>query len=70
MYKSEMIIEKLGGKPYIAEKIGVSRGAAYLWFYGKPKGCEGKIPPRSAIKILKIAKEKGVECTLEDLVGG
>lgn len=67
--KNEEIIDKLGGKKVIAERLGLSIGAVYLWFYPKPKGCGGSIPPRQAIKIQELAEKKGIDCTLKEIMG-
>lgn len=69
MKKNESIIEKLGGKTEVAEMLGISKGAVYLWFYPKPSGSEGKIPAKHAIALHKIALSKGIDCTLEDILG-
>lgn len=69
MTRNEQIIEKLGGKQAVAEKLGLSKGAVYLWFYPKPKGCGGVVPPRQAIKIQELAKEQGIECTIQEIMG-
>lgn len=69
MKKNEQIIERLGGKEAVADALGISKGAVYLWFYPKPQGCAGKIPAARAIKIYELAKEKGIECTLYDVIG-
>ena len=69
MYKNEMILEKLGGKTIVAQKLGISKGAVYLWFYKKPSGMDGKIPPKQAIKIFNLAKKRGIECTIDDILG-
>ena len=69
MKKNEQIIELLGGKEAIAETLGISRGAVYLWFYDKPKGSGGKIPATRAIQIYELAIKKGIDCTIQDIVG-
>lgn len=66
---NEEIIEKLGGKVTVAEKLGITKGAVYLWFYDKPIGSGGVIPAKKAIKIYEMAKEKGIDCTLQDIMG-
>lgn len=66
---NEEIIDKLGGKAVVAEKLGVSKGAVYLWFYPKPSGGNGIIPAKQAIKIYEMAKEKGIDCTIQDILG-
>lgn len=70
MYKNEEIIEQLGGKKFISEYLGISLSAVYLWFYKKPKGNDAVIPPKQAIKIYLLAKEKGYNYTIEDILGG
>lgn len=69
MKKNEQIIEKLGGKIYVAEALGLSKRAVYLWFYPKPKGCDGKIPAARAIQIYELAQKKGLDCTLKEIIG-
>ena len=69
MKKNETIIEQLGGKEAIAEELGISKGAVYLWFYPKPKGSDGKIPAGRAIQIYELAKAKGIDCTIQDIIG-
>lgn len=67
---NEEIIEALGGKADVAEKLGISRGAVYLWFYPKPQGCDGHVPPKQAIKIYEMAQANGIKCTINDILGG
>lgn len=69
MRKNEQIVEKLGGKIYVAEYLGISKGAVYLWFYDKPKGNAGQIPAKQAIKLYELAQKKHIDCTLQDLLG-
>lgn len=69
MTRNEIIIEKLGGKQSVAETLGLSKGAVYLWFYPKPKGSNGIIPAKQAIRIWELAKEKGIDCTIQDIMG-
>lgn len=69
MTRNEEIIEKLGGKAAVAEKLGLSRGAVYLWFYPKPSGSNGIIPAKQAIRIFELAKEKGIDCSIQDILG-
>ena len=69
MTRNEEIIEKLGGKSAVAEKLGLSRGAVYLWFYPKPSGSNGVIPAKQAIKIYELAQEKGIDFTIQDILG-
>ena len=68
-YKSEELIEKIGGKLYVAEKLGISKAAVYLWFYPKPSGSEGHVPAKQAIKLHELAKQKGIDCELNDFIG-
>lgn len=69
MRKNEEIIDKLGGKEYLAELLNITKGAVYSWFYPKPKGSAGKIPAARAIQIYELAKERGIDCTLKDVIG-
>ena len=66
---NEQIIDKLGGKSFIAEKLHISRGAVYLWFYPKPSGGAGVIPAKQAIKIYEMAQKKGIACTIQEVMG-
>lgn len=66
---NEQIIDILGGKEIIADYLGISKSAVYLWFHPKPKGSGGKIPPARAIKIFELAQQKKVECTINDILG-
>lgn len=67
--KNKEIIEALGGADYIAEYLGVSKSAVYLWFHPKPKGSGGKIPPARAIKIFELAQKRNIKCTINDILG-
>jgi hypothetical protein len=67
--KNKEIIEALGGVDYIAEYLGVSKSAVYLWFHPKPKGSGGKIPPARAIKIFELAQKRKIKCTINDILG-
>ena len=69
MYKNEEIIDELGGKRSVANYLGIGVSAVYLWFFKKPKGNEGRIPPKQAIKIHKLAQEKGLNYTIEEILG-
>ena len=68
-YKSEELIEKIGGKLFVADALGISKSAVYLWFYDKPSGSEGKIPAKQAIRLHEIALSKGIKCELKDFLG-
>lgn len=66
---NEEIIDKLGGKVVVAEKLGISKAAVYLWFYPKPQGSGKIIPPKQAIRIFELAQEAGIDCTIRDVLG-
>ncbi len=67
--KNKDIIDMLGGIDYVAERLGISKNAVYLWFYEGQKGKNGIIPANRAITIYRWAQEKGIDCTLEDVLG-
>lgn len=53
-----------GGITQISRELGISKQAVWQWKNG------GKIPDRHTQKILNIARSRGLDITLADLVRG
>ncbi len=68
---AEYVIHVFGSGQAVANVVGKTRQAVYLW--KRPRklgGCDGKVPTRSIEKILKAAKLRGLDLTAEDLIRG
>lgn len=62
------IVERLGGKTAVAERLQLDKSTLSRWCQSRPEGTGGVIPQRYWHALLKMAQEVGVEITLEELV--
>lgn len=53
-----------GGTTQVAFTLGISKSAVSQW------KTNGKVPDRHAVKILDVAKSRGLDITLGDIVKG
>ena len=68
---SQCVIQVFGGVRATARAIGRNPGAISRWNKPKSKGGTGGMVPSAAQRIiLKIAKRKRLEITIEELVYG
>lgn len=64
---AEKIIEKFGGAGELARALGVAPSTVYRWVYPRNRrGTGGIIPPENHLKILDLARERGIEISPED----
>jgi len=69
MEPAASIIKKLGGPEAAARLIGVHRTRVFSWMRGREHGgTDGAIPQRHFNTILEIARSKGIEISVSDLV--
>jgi len=70
MEPATSIIKSLGGPEQAARDIGVHRTRVFSWMRPRENGgTDGAIPQRHFATILRLAREKGVQITPEDLIG-
>lgn len=61
------VIEKLGGKPALSERLGLDKSTLSRWCQARPSGTGGLIPQRYWPALIEVAREQGVSITLEEL---
>lgn len=61
------IVEKLGGKAEVAQKLGLDKSTLSRWCQDRPLGLGGVIPQRHWPALLQMARKKGIKITLEEL---
>jgi hypothetical protein len=61
------VIEKLGGKAYVADELGLDKSTLSRWCQSKPSGTGGVIPQKHWGKLLEVAAERRVRLTLKEL---
>lgn len=54
----------------IAAELGVSQSTVVRWCHARPLGCGGIIPSRYHVRLLELARARGVTLTPNDLVYG
>ena len=70
MNVAETMIKRFGGREKLAEALGVNIVQVYRWTYPKTKkGTGGSIPARHFSKLLKLARERGIEIDPAELIG-
>lgn len=57
--QASKIIAFFGGEPHLAQLLGLSRTAIYLWTYPHPRGRNGLIPTSAVPMLLALAKKLG-----------
>ena len=63
------IIEKLGGRTYVAEQLELDRSTISRWCQPYPAGTDGSIPRRHWKKLLDLAKKIGVGIDVQTIAG-
>jgi hypothetical protein len=61
------IIERLGGKASVAESLNLDKSTLSRWCQPKPNGTGGLIPQRYWSALVVMARQQGVDITLEEL---
>lgn len=63
------IIDRFGGQVAVQNITGASRTRVYRWTQPKEAGgTGGMVPTDSAIKLLRYAREHGIQVTAEDFL--
>lgn len=63
------IIEKLGGKGEVSEKLRLDKSTLSRWCQPRPHGTGGMIPVRYWPMIIVMGRQRGVDVRLEELAG-
>ena len=61
------VIEKLGGKSYVAEQLNLDKSTLSRWCQPKPMGTGGTIPQKHWARLLEMAASQRVRLTLKEL---
>lgn len=61
------IIERLGGKTAVAQRLQVDKSTLSRWCQPRPEGTGGVVPKHHWKEVLEMARELGIEITLEEL---
>lgn len=61
------VIEKLGGKASVAERLELDKSTLSRWCQPSPQGTGGLIPQRYWPQLIEMAREQGVRLTLKEL---
>jgi hypothetical protein len=61
------VIEKLGGKATVAERLELDKSTLSRWCQPKPMGTGGLIPQRYWPQLIEMAREQRVRITLKEL---
>jgi len=61
------VIEKLGGKSFVAEQLSLDKSTLSRWCQPRPMGTGGTIPQKHWARLLEMAREKRVRITLKEL---
>lgn len=61
------LIERLGGKSAVADRLNVDKSTLSRWCQPKPAGTGGVIPQKHWAHLIAMGKEQGVDITLEEL---
>lgn len=68
---ASLVIEVFGGVRKAARALGVMPSTVCRWRLPREKGgTGGTVPSSAARKILRLAKERGLDLTAEDLLVG
>lgn len=68
---AEYVIKTFGGVRATARAIGRDKSSVSVWRASKDKkGTGGLIPHKAQALILKVAREKNLDITAEDLIVG
>lgn len=61
------VIEKLGGKSFVAEQLSLDKSTLSRWCQPRPMGTGGVIPQKHWARLLEMAAEQRVRITLKEL---
>lgn len=61
------VIEKLGGKAAVAERLGLDKSTLSRWCQPRPLGTGGMIPQRYWPQLVQMGREVGADITLGEL---
>ena len=61
------VIEKLGGKSAVSDKLGLDKSTLSRWCQPRPAGTGGVIPQRYWPQLAEMAREQRVRITLKEL---
>ena len=61
------VIEKLGGKGAVAERLDLNKSTLSRWCQEPPVGTGGVIPQRYWPALIEMAREANVRITLKEL---
>ena len=61
------VIEKLGGKGAVAERLDLNKSTLSRWCQVPPVGTGGVIPQRYWPALIEMARESNVRITLKEL---
>jgi hypothetical protein len=62
------VIQRLGGKTEVAERLNLDKSTLSRWCQPRPEGTGGQIPQRHWPELMKIARDKKVRIKIEELV--
>ena len=63
------IIERLGGRTYVAEQLELDRSTISRWCQPHPSGTDGAIPRKHWQNLLRLAKSIGVGIDAQTIAG-
>lgn len=61
------VIERLGGKAFVAESLGLDKSTLSRWCQPRPMGTGGVIPQKHWGQLLEMASKQRVRLTLKEL---
>lgn len=61
------VIERLGGKSAVADALKLDKSTLSRWCQPRPDGTGGMIPQRHWPQMMAMAREQGVDISLEEL---
>lgn len=61
------VIEKLGGKAAVADRLGLDKSTLSRWCQPRPLGTGGMIPQRYWPQLVQMSREQGADITLKEL---
>jgi len=61
------VIEKLGGKAAVAERLELNKSTLSRWCQPSPAGTGGVIPQRYWPQLIEMARDQRVRITLKEL---
>lgn len=62
------IIEALGGKSEVAERLSLDKSTLSRWCQPRPSGTGGQIPQRYWPTLIEMGRKHGVPITIKELV--